>query len=86
MVSVAEVVEAVEQSENSPKLDLMFVGAINHSNKTELGGNVCFTTLDIEGHSVKFKVDTGSQVNILPSSAYQQFNVRHKLAKPTTRQ
>ena len=78
-------VESVEQSENSPKSDLMFVGAINHSNKTEMGADECYTTLDIEGHSVKFKVDTGSQVNILPSSVYRQLNVRHKLAKPTTR-
>ena len=78
-------VESVEQSEDSPKSNLMFVGAINHSNKMELGADECYTTLDIEGHSVKFKVDTDSQVNILPSSVYRQRNVRYKLAKPTTR-
>ena len=75
----------MEQSESSPKSDLMFVGAIDHNNKTELGTDECYTTLDIEGHSVKFKVDTGSQVNILPSSVYKQLKVRSKLAKPTTR-
>ena len=63
----------------------MFVGAIDHNNTTELGTDECYTTLDIEGHSVKFKVDTGSQVNILPSSVYKQLKVRSKLAKPTTR-
>ena len=42
----------------------MFVGAINHSDKTEMGADECYTTLDIEEHSVKFKVDTSSQVNI----------------------
>ena len=78
-------VEAVEQSESSPKSDLMFVGAIDHNKKTELGTDECYTTLDIDGHSVKFKVDTGSQVNILPSSVYKQLKVRSKLAKPTTR-
>ena len=74
----------MKQSENSSKSDLMFVGAINHSNKTELVADECYTILDIEGHSVKFKVDTDSQVNILPSSVYRQLNVRHKLAKPTS--
>ncbi len=80
-------VETVEQSESdtSPKSDLMFIGAIDHSNKTELGADECYTTLDIEGHSVKFKVDTGSQVNILPNSVYKQLKGRSKLAKTTTR-
>ena len=73
-------VEAVEQSESSPKSDLMFVGAIDHNNTTELGTDECYTTLDIEGHLVKFKVDTSSQVNILPSSVYKQLKVRSKLA------
>ena len=78
-------VDAVEQSQSNPKSDLMFVGAIEHNTKTELGTDEYYTTLDIEGHSVKFKVDTGSQVNILPSSVYKQLKVRSKLAKPTTR-
>ena len=36
-------VETVEQSESniSPKSDLMFIGAIDHSNKTELGAECC---------------------------------------------
>ena len=42
-------VEAVEQSEGSPKSDLMFVGAIDHSNNTELGTDECHTTLDMKG-------------------------------------
>jgi len=53
----------------------MFVGAIDHNSKTELGVDECHTTLEVEGHSVKFKVDTGSQVNILPQSVYEQLNV-----------
>ena len=77
-------VETVKQTKSSLKSDLMFVGTINYSNKTELVADECYTTLDIVGHSVKFKVDTGSQVNILPSSVYRQLNVRHKLEKPTT--
>ena len=63
----------------------MFVGAIDHSNKTELGTDECHTTLDIEGQSIKFKVDTGSQVNILPSLVNKQLNITSKLTKSTTR-
>ena len=74
----------MKQSKSSLKSDLMFVGTINHSNKTELVADEYYTTLDIEEHSVKFKVDTGSQVNILPSSVYRQLNVRHNLVNTTT--
>ena len=63
----------------------MFFGAIEDSNRTELGANECHTTLNIEGHSVKFKVNTGSQVNILPSLLYKQLNIQSQLAKSTTR-
>ena len=50
----------IEAVDSSPKSDLMFVGALEHSNRTELGADECHTTLNIEGHSVKFKVDIGS--------------------------
>lgn len=42
----------------------MFVGAIDSNNKTEPDVDECYTTLEVEGHSIKFKIDTGSQVNI----------------------
>ena len=74
----------IEAVGSSPKSDL-FVGAIDHNNRTELGADECYTTLNVEGHSVKFKVDTGSQVNILPNSLYKQWNVQSQLAKSTTR-
>ncbi|MCG7876694.1 MAG: RNase H-like domain-containing protein [Candidatus Thiodiazotropha endolucinida] len=34
---------------------------------------------------IKFKVDTGSQVNILPRQIYAQLHLRHPLEKPTTK-
>ena len=66
----------IEAVDNSPKSDL-FVGAIDHNNRTELGADECYTTLNVEGHLVKFKVDTGSQVNILPSSLYNSGTFNH---------
>ena len=76
-------IESVAQSESSSQSELMFVGAIDHNNKT--GADECHTTLEIEGHSVKFKVDTGFQVNILPQSVYEKLSIRSKLTKSTTR-
>ena len=54
-------IESVQQCESTVSTDTMVVGAIEHKNKTELTSNECHTTLEVEGHSVKFKVDTGSQ-------------------------
>ena len=56
--------ESVQQCESTTGTDTMFVGTIEHKNKTELTSDECHTTLEVEGHSVKFKVDTGSQINI----------------------
>ena len=63
----------------------MFIGAIDHNNRTELGANECHTTLEIEGRSVKFKVNTGSQVNMLLQSVYEKLSIRSKPTKLTTR-
>ena len=78
-------VEAVGQSEHTSSPGTLFVGAIEHRNKTELTSDECHTTLDVEGHSIKFKVDTGSQVNILPLNVYKNLKVKDTLTKCTTR-
>ena len=38
--------------------------------KTEVQEDQCFTTLNINSKQVKFKIDTGSQVNIIPRNVY----------------
>ena len=63
----------IEAVDSSPKPDLMFVGAIEHSNRTKLGADECHTTLNIERllskHTTKFVVQaaehsiTTSKVN-----------------------
>ena len=82
---VESVAQSESNSQNNSQSDLMFVGAIDHNSKTEIGTDECHTTLEVEGHSVKFKVDTGSQVNILPQSIYKQLNVAFKPTKSNTR-
>jgi len=67
------------------QIHILFVGAIEHKNKTELTSDECHTTLDVEDHSVKFKVDTGSQVNILLLSVYKNLRVKQALTNCTTK-
>ena len=78
-------VEAVERDKESSNPDALFVGAIENANKTELTTDECHTTLQVEGHSVKFKVDTGSQVNILLLNVYRKLSTKSSLTKPSTK-
>ena len=78
-------VELVERNQESSSPDALFVGAIETANKTELTTDECHTTLRVEGHSVKFKVDTGSQVNILPLHVYNRLNNKDSITKSPTK-
>ena len=75
-------VEAVERDKESSSPNALFAGAIENANKTEFTTDECHTTLQVEGHSAKFKVDTGSQVNILPLNVYRKLNTKSSLTKP----
>ena len=66
----------MERNRDFTSPDALFVGAIEKANKTELTIDECHTILQVEGHLVKFKVDTGSQVNILPLSVYKGLNTK----------
>ena len=48
--------------------DKLFVGVLTKDVKTDIRQDECFATLDIQGTKVRFKVDTGSQANIMPIS------------------
>jgi len=48
--------------------DDLYIDAITHN---EQAGEV-YADVSIDGHSIKFKLDTGSQPNILPHRIYQQ--------------
>jgi len=61
----------------------LFIDAIK--NDTEISNKDCYTTLPVEGIPIKFKVDTGSQVNILPVSAYRKLTTQSPLKKCNTK-
>ena len=54
------------------------VGIVRKKQAVEMGDNECFASFRVQGRIIKFKIDTGSQVNIIPLSDY---NVMYE--KPT---
>ena len=72
-------------SQKPEDADSLFIGAVTRKNKTELISDECHTTLNVENLPVKFKVDTGAQVNILPLHVYTSLNTQAKLVKSETK-
>ena len=78
--------DAIEQNEDSDSgnsADSLFVGAV--TSKTKVIGDECHTSLQVQNLTVHFKVDTGSQVNILPQVLYDKLSPRPPLSKPVTK-
>ena len=65
--------------------DSLFIGAVTKTSKTELQSNECYTALTVEHVPVKFKVDTGAQVNILSLQMYTSLNTQAKLERSDTK-
>ena len=55
----------VEQQEEEQDLNsTLFVGAV--TTKVQIHNEECYVMLPVQGHITKLKIDTGSQVNIMP--------------------
>ena len=57
----------VEENKTSEHLEPLFIGAVNHPSSNN--GNIddeYFKTLRMQDKKIRFKIDTGSQANILP--------------------
>jgi hypothetical protein len=52
----------------------LFIGAVNSIHNEE---NV-FKTLSIEGNEIKFKIDTGSQANIIPLLIFEKMKLKQR--------
>ena len=87
--SASRKTDAIEQAEwcedhsDSDDGESLFIDAIK--NDTEISNNDCYTTLPVEGTPIKFKVDTGSQVNILPVSVYHKLTTQSPLKRCNTK-
>ena len=61
--------------ENSSESDYenLYVGSISSSRKkTEISENECFVSMDVNGIQVKFKIDTGSQANVITNKVFKK--------------
>ena len=61
------------------RMIIIFVGSINEKceKKIEISNNGCFVTMDVNGIPVKFKIDTGSQCNIITDIMFKK--VKHQI-------
>ena len=62
--------------------DDFFVDSVESN---EFVNDQAFVEIEIGPSSIKFRIDTGSQVNILPSQTYTKLNLHHTLQEPTTK-
>ena len=61
--------------ENSSESDYenLYVGSISDSRKkTKISENECFVSMDVNGIQVKFKIDTGSQANVITNKVFKK--------------
>ena len=54
----------VEQQEEQDPDSTLFVGAV--TTEVQIQNEECYVMLPVKGHITKLKIDTGSQVNIMP--------------------
>lgn len=62
-----------ESDEESDGEDF-FIGAIHDKNKPHIESDECFVKLSIHKAEVKFKIDTGSQANVLPLKTFDKLD------------
>ncbi|KAL5488848.1 hypothetical protein EMCRGX_G017861 [Ephydatia muelleri] len=55
-----------EEEEEHSDADELVVGTLNAKQTVEMGINECFASFRVQDRVIKFKIDTGSQVNIMP--------------------
>jgi len=70
------------QELSSEEEETSFVGTVTKAN-TEISDKECYVTLTLHGTDVKFKIDTGSQVNIIPNHIFETMNIDNVEVKPT---
>eukprot|EP00731_Ephydatia_muelleri_P003718 Em0001g3718a len=57
-----------EEEEEHSDADELVVGTLNAKQTVEMGVNECFASFRVQDRVIKFKIDTSSQVNVMPLS------------------
>ena len=74
-----------QRSETEPSEDTLFIDAVTKQSKTEVKSDECFSTLNVGGTLVRFKIDTGSQANIIPVRELQTLQCQPVIKRSTTK-
>ena len=61
--------------------DVLFIDAVTKQGQTD----ECFSPLNVQGVPIRFKIDTGSQANIIPVSKLQLFQHQPVVTKSATK-
>ncbi|KAL5486983.1 hypothetical protein EMCRGX_G019531 [Ephydatia muelleri] len=70
-----------EEEEEHSDADELVVGTLNARQTVEMGVNECFASFRVQDRVIKFKIDTGSQVNVMPLSEYNLMHRKPRLVK-----
>ena len=70
-----------EEEEEHSDADELVVGTLNAKQTVEMGVNECFASFRVQDRVIKFKIDTGSQVNVMPLSEYNLMHRKPRLIK-----
>ena len=80
-------VQTLSQSVEPEQIDddVLFIDAVTKQGQTKVKSDECFSTLDVQGTPIRFKIDTGSQANIIPLRKLQSFQHKPVVRKSTTK-
>lgn len=90
-------VQMVEQATNIGELcddddelsvsesEVLVIDAVKKHGPTEVVADQCFSTIECEGVRMKFKIDTGSQANIIPVKLFNSLSQQPVVKKCATR-
>ncbi|KAL5468831.1 hypothetical protein EMCRGX_G029953 [Ephydatia muelleri] len=70
-----------EEEEEHSDADELVVGTLNAKQTVEMGINECFASFRVQDRVIKFKIDTGSQVNVMPLREYNLMHRKPRLVK-----
>ena len=82
-VCESKVVAAVEQQGEDSDSSEVFLGAVSAPKEVDL--KTWFTTIEVCGTQIRFKMDTGADETCIPESVHEGLKKKPKLCKPKKR-
>ena len=83
--SFCQIIQALSQTAEPELRDDNVLFIVIKQGQTEVKSDECFSTLNVKGTPIQFKIDTGSQANIIPVSKFQSFHCKPVVKRSTTK-